>query len=282
MTKPSDTTSPRAPLTMSRTVGSMISLTTLREKKLAGRADQLVLDRRQRLGAEQRRDVGQAAQHSQQQGWQGQRTPERRLCRLREDRVVPALRQRALRDVPNVVAGRLRRRLVIHDQSSIPDGRSAQSAGAVRRRIRRADLEHGGQLDQLGFVLVGVMLAEQQFGARRQASPVRERRRRSGRSDQPWSVRDWSELRSWPPPYASRVHLLSQTFWFRPCSPGVYGCVVSHACVELRAEQAGGMSPSPQRLVHLCSDDEWRSRAGPAASTGRRRWTRRLRPSVDP
>src|SRR5262245_19826947 len=32
ITKPSDTTSPRAPLTMSRTVGSMISLTTLREK----------------------------------------------------------------------------------------------------------------------------------------------------------------------------------------------------------------------------------------------------------
>ena len=33
MTKPIDTTSPRAPLTMSRTVGSMISLTTLGEKK---------------------------------------------------------------------------------------------------------------------------------------------------------------------------------------------------------------------------------------------------------
>ena len=34
MTKPTDTTSPRAPLTMSRIVGSMISLTTLGEKKL--------------------------------------------------------------------------------------------------------------------------------------------------------------------------------------------------------------------------------------------------------
>ena len=33
ITNPSDTTSPRAPLTMSRTVGSMISLTTLGEKK---------------------------------------------------------------------------------------------------------------------------------------------------------------------------------------------------------------------------------------------------------
>ena len=33
ITKPIDTTSPRAPLTMSRTVGSMISLTTFGEKK---------------------------------------------------------------------------------------------------------------------------------------------------------------------------------------------------------------------------------------------------------
>ena len=32
MTKPNDTTSPRAPLTMSRTVGSMISATTFGEK----------------------------------------------------------------------------------------------------------------------------------------------------------------------------------------------------------------------------------------------------------
>ena len=32
ITNPSDTTSPRAPLTMSRTVGAMISFTTLREK----------------------------------------------------------------------------------------------------------------------------------------------------------------------------------------------------------------------------------------------------------
>ena len=35
MTKPSDTTSPRAPCTISRTVGSMISLTTFDEKKLS-------------------------------------------------------------------------------------------------------------------------------------------------------------------------------------------------------------------------------------------------------
>jgi hypothetical protein len=34
MTKPSDTTSPRAPWTMSRTVGAMISFTTLDEMKL--------------------------------------------------------------------------------------------------------------------------------------------------------------------------------------------------------------------------------------------------------
>ncbi len=34
MTNPRDTTSPRAPCTMSRTVGSIISLTTLGEKKL--------------------------------------------------------------------------------------------------------------------------------------------------------------------------------------------------------------------------------------------------------
>jgi hypothetical protein len=34
MTNPTDTTSPRAPCTMSWTVGSMISLTTLGEKKL--------------------------------------------------------------------------------------------------------------------------------------------------------------------------------------------------------------------------------------------------------
>ena len=35
ITKPIDTTSPLAPFTMSRTVGSMISLTTLDEKKRA-------------------------------------------------------------------------------------------------------------------------------------------------------------------------------------------------------------------------------------------------------
>src|SRR6478735_3590952 len=51
------------------------------------------------------------------------------------------------------------------------------------------------------------------------------------------------------------IHFLRR-FWFRPCSPGVYGCVVSHACVELRAEQAGGMSPSRSGLVHLSTPEQ--------------------------
>jgi uncharacterized protein (DUF952 family) len=50
---------------------------------------------------------------------------------------------------------------------------------------------------------------------------------------------------------------------FQPCSQGVYGCVVSHACVELRAVQAGDMNLPASVLVHLCSAADWR--AGQAA-----------------
>jgi len=32
-------------------------------------------------------------------------------------------------------------------------------------RVDCADLDHGSQLDQLGFVFVGMVLAEQQLGA---------------------------------------------------------------------------------------------------------------------
>ena len=53
---------------------------------MAGGVDQLLLDNLQRLRAEQRRDVRQAAEHAQQQWWQRQRTPERGLRGLREDR----------------------------------------------------------------------------------------------------------------------------------------------------------------------------------------------------
>ena len=57
--KPSDTTSPRAWAVMSRMVGSMISLTTLGEKKLWAVEITRLLDGGQRVRAEQRRYVGQ-------------------------------------------------------------------------------------------------------------------------------------------------------------------------------------------------------------------------------
>jgi hypothetical protein len=54
--------------------------------------------------------------------------------------------------VPHMVSGWLHRRwLVSHDQSSITDS---------GLRLQRADFDHGGQLDQLGLVLVCVVLAE--------------------------------------------------------------------------------------------------------------------------
>ena len=108
--EPSDTTSPRAPATMSR-IGRLDDLVDdVAGEEAVRRADQTVLDGRQRVRTEQRRDVGQAAQHSQQQRRQRQRTPERRLRGLREDRVVPTLGQRPLGDAPDVVARRLDRR----------------------------------------------------------------------------------------------------------------------------------------------------------------------------
>jgi hypothetical protein len=57
--------------------------------------------------------------------------------------------------------------LVSHDHTSIPDdGSPAQRRGReLRLCLRRSDFDHRGQLDELGLVLVGVMLAEQEFGA---------------------------------------------------------------------------------------------------------------------
>jgi hypothetical protein len=57
--------------------------------------------------------------------------------------------------------------LVSHDQTSIPDdGSPAQRRGReLRLCLRRSDFDHRGQLDKLGLVLIGVVLAEEEFGA---------------------------------------------------------------------------------------------------------------------
>ena len=46
-----------------------------------------------------------------------------------------------------------------------PTRRDYAPDGCGASGLERADLDHGGQLDQLGLVLVGVVLAEQQFGS---------------------------------------------------------------------------------------------------------------------
>ncbi|OBK50670.1 hypothetical protein A5657_19665 [Mycobacterium kubicae] len=40
--------------------------------------------------------------------------------------------------------------------------------GEFLPELLAADLQHGSKLNQLGFVLVGVVLAEQEFSSRRQ------------------------------------------------------------------------------------------------------------------
>ena len=135
----------------------MISLTTFWEEPARG-ADQRLLDRRQRVGTEQRRDVGQAAEHSQQQ-----------RGRDSAPRTLPAPPpKRSSR--PSLAKVRLVMRQMWWRDGSDGAGSSFMTTPAfpIRCTTRLAGLQHGGELDQLGLVLVGVMLAEQQDSARRQ------------------------------------------------------------------------------------------------------------------
>ena len=67
--------------------------------------------------------------------------------------------------------------LVTHVQPSIPDDGPSRLTGPSCRRLclEWARFQNGSELHQLGFVLVGVMLAEQQFAARWQLCPYASR-----------------------------------------------------------------------------------------------------------
>lgn len=66
-------------------------------------------------------------------------------------------------------------------------GMVCNSDDVYRSVVVGIDLQHGCQLDQLGLVLIGVVVAEQQLGTRGYGRGPARRRRRSGRSDQPES-----------------------------------------------------------------------------------------------
>jgi hypothetical protein len=60
--------------------------------------------------------------------------------------------------------------LVVHDHTSIHDHAISCAEWSLSGRLRLdlAGLQHGCELDQFGLVLVRVVLAEEQNGARRQ------------------------------------------------------------------------------------------------------------------
>src|SRR6516225_7651415 len=89
------------------------------------------------------------------------------------------------------------------------------------------------------------------------AWPVRARRRRSDRTDQPWSTLEWSGSRSWLLLLAVIHCRRCQRFW--PSSPRVYPlCRLSRPSVWRRG-QDGGMSRRPAVLLHLVSSHAWSS-----------------------
>ena len=136
------------------------------------------------------------------------------------------------------MAGRLHG-LVSHDQSSIPDGGpSCPAPAAAARRCYAsdgADLQHGGQLDKLGFVLVGVVLAEQQFGSRRELRPHAGGSAAAVAAISPGQFRTGQSCVSWLL-RSSRGSYCLRRLAFRPCSRG---CLAGVSCLTRRSNCGG-------------------------------------------
>ena len=94
------------------------------------------------------------------------------------------------------------------------------------------------------------------------ASHGRVQRRRSGRSDQPGSVQDWSELRSWrltPLLVRFAVGLLCQTFLLPALFPDRSPVCRVSRIREVAARASWTHDPRRRECcVHLCTAEDWR------------------------
>src|ERR1700722_14004428 len=126
--------------------------------------------------------------------------------------------------------GRFCRNLITHRGPALPITTRTTAIVAWARSVGLAfaSLQHGSQLNKLCLMLVGMVLAEEKLGSRRQlgahsccgtaaVATVCSGQLGTGQSCVQWH---------WLLPF-SFIHSLRR-IWFSRCSPIVIGCVVSH------------------------------------------------------